>query len=268
MISGGECKTQTSILRLPTPTAGGSVYYANMKATYFVVLLCGLMPAFCQMSFPEPRGSDETGFEPIFDGQTLKGWEADTKLWRAEGGVLIGEITPETLLKQNSFIIWRGGSTRNFELKLDYRMSNAGNSGVNYRSAEVPGVPFGLKGYQADIDAKDQWTGQNYEERGRTFLALRGQATRVEDGKKPRVIATIGDKDQLKALIKSGDWNELHLIARDNMLIHIVNGQVMSVVLDDDSKNRSLDGLLGFQVHVGPPMKVEYRNVRLKKILP
>ena len=85
-----------------------------MKATYFVVLLCGLMPAFCQMSFPEPRGSDETGFEPIFDGQTLKGCEADTKLWRAEGGVLIGQITPETLLKQNSFIIWRGGSTRNF----------------------------------------------------------------------------------------------------------------------------------------------------------
>jgi hypothetical protein len=237
-----------------------------MKALYSVVLLCGSIPAFCQPSFPEPRASDDAGFERIFDGKTLKGWEADPKLWRAEDGVLVGEITPETLLKQNSFIIWRGGSTRDFELKLEYRISKTGNSGVNYRSSEVPGVPLGLRGYQADIDAQDQWTGQNYEERGRTFLALRGQATRVEDGKKPRVIASLGDKDQLKSFIKSGDWNELHLIARGNMLIHIVNGQLMSFVVDDDSKSRSMDGLLGLQVHVGPPMKVEYRNIRLKKL--
>ncbi|MCW5979058.1 MAG: DUF1080 domain-containing protein [Bryobacteraceae bacterium] len=223
-------------------------------------------PGFCQAAFPEPIGGDEAGFQPIFDGKSLNGWEGDARLWRAEGGTLIGEITPATLLKQNSFLIWRGGVTRDFELKLEYRMSAEGNSGINYRSDEVPGVPLALRGYQADIDSKDQWTGQNYEERGRTFLALRGQMTRIEAGKKPRVIASLGDNDRLKSFIKQGDWNECHLIVRGNTLIHILNGQTMSIVIDDDGANRKMEGLLGLQVHVGPPMKIEFRNIRFKKL--
>ena len=226
------------------------------------LFIVGAIPMLGQPAFPIP-GDDATGFESIFDGKTLKGWEGDPKLWRVEDGVLVGEITADTLLKQNSFIIWRGGVTRDFELKLEYRIST-GNSGINYRSTEVPGVPLGLRGYQADIDGPNQWTGQNYEERGRTFLALRGQATRIEDGKKPHIIASLGDKDQLKSLIKSNDWNELHLIVRGNLLAHILNGQLMSMVVDDDTKNRRADGLLGLQVHVGPPMRVDYRNIRFK----
>jgi hypothetical protein len=131
-----------------------------------------------------------------------------------------------------------------------------------------------MRGYQADIDGQNRnangvrYTGQNYEERGRTFLALRGQVARIEEGQKPAVIASLGDSKELETFIKSDDWNEYHLIVRDNVLIHILNGHVMSMVMDEDPQGRRFDGLIGVQVHVGPPMKVEYRNFRLKKLPP
>ncbi len=210
--------------------------------------------------------TDDSGFQPIFDGKTLNGWEGDPKYWRVENGAMVGEITPETIVKYNTFIIWRGGTTKDFELKVEYRITEAGNSGVNYRSVELPGVKHVLKGYQADIDGRNRYTGQNYEERGRTFNAMRGQITRILPGKKAEVIGTVGDAGALAAFIKSGDWNEYHLIGRGNTLVHLLNGHVMSVVIDDDPENRKLEGLLGVQVHVGPPMKVEYRNWRLKRL--
>jgi hypothetical protein len=210
--------------------------------------------------------TDDSGFEKIFDGKTLDGWEGDPKYWRVENGAMVGEITPETIVKYNTFLIWRGGATKDFELKVEYRITASGNSGVNYRSVELPGVKHVLKGYQADIDGGNRYTGQNYEERGRTFNAMRGQITRILPGKKAEVIGTLGDAAALAAFIKSGDWNEYHLIGRGNTLVHILNGHVMSVVIDDDPDNRKLDGLLGVQVHVGPPMKVEYRNWRLKRL--
>lgn len=241
------------------------------------MLLCGVLWSV-QGRLPAPHAQqtaatvDETGFELIFDGKTLKGWEGETKYWRVENGNLVGEVTPETLLKQNSFLIWRGGTTRDFELKVEYRISARGNSGINYRSIEVAGQPFALKGYQADIDGQSRntgdlrHTGQNYEERGRTFLARRGQMSRLEDGKSPVVVASLGDPKELAGVIKNDDWNELHLVARGNVLIHSLNGRVMSVAVDDDAKSRRGEGLLGVQVHVGPPMKIEYRNFRLKQL--
>src|SRR3954470_20943882 len=110
--------------------------------------------------------TDDADYESIFDGKTLNGWEGDPKYWRVENGALVGEITPETVLKANTFIIWRGGVTKDFELKVEYRISGNGNSGINYRSVEVPGLPLALRGYQADIDGRNRYTGQNYEERG------------------------------------------------------------------------------------------------------
>jgi hypothetical protein len=221
--------------------------------------------AWAAQTYPEQGRGDETGFEAIFDGRTLAGWEGDPVYWRVEGGALVGEVTPATLLKQNSFIIWRGGTAADFELKLEYRISERGNSGVNYRSEEIAGQRFALRGYQADIDGQQRYTGQNYEEKGRTFLAQRGDISRVDADGKARVIGSVGLKDELASKVKNGDWNEYHLIARGNVLTHLLNGQVMSVVIDDDAARRKFDGLLGVQVHVGPPMKVEFRKMRLKR---
>lgn len=209
----------------------------------------------------------EAGFESIFDG-TLKHWEGDPTYWRAENGILIGEVTPETLLKKNSFIIWRGGELADFELKLEYRVSDKGNSGINYRSIRVPDpvTQWAMQGYQADIDGQDQWSGQNYEERGRTFLAYRGQSVVLKPGQKPEIAKVLGDRTELQKQVKKNDWNRVHLIVKGNRLQHFTNGVLMSEVLDEDPEKRKASGLLGVQVHVGPPMKIEYRNIRVKRL--
>lgn len=209
--------------------------------------------------------NDATGFEPIFDGKTLTGWDGNPEAWRVENGTIIGESTAEKPLKTNTFLIWRGGQPKDFELKLEYRI-NSTNSGVQYRSAELPEVgKWVLKGYQADIDFQNTYTGQLYEERGRGFLALRGQMTQLQPGKK-QLIANLRGGDDLKGYIKIGDWNLLHIIARGNRLTHILNGHLMAEAVDDDPAARAMGGLIGFQMHVGPPMKVEYRNIWLKNL--
>ncbi|MBO0798741.1 MAG: DUF1080 domain-containing protein [Blastocatellia bacterium] len=208
---------------------------------------------------------DHTGFESIFDGKTLKGWDGDPAFWRVENGEIIGESTPEKPIKINTFLIWRGGKPGDFELKVEYRI-NSTNSGVQYRSVELPQVgKYVLKGYQADIDFENNFTGQLYEERGRGFLALRGQLTHLQPGGKKQLIANLRSGDELKALIKP-DWNQLHIIARGNIVTHMLNGQLMAEAIDDDTSARALNGLIGFQMHVGHPMKVEFRNIWLKKL--
>ena len=216
--------------------------------------------------YPTPLDTSNDGFRPIFNGTSLDDWETDPRYWRVENRMLVGEVTPATLLKQNNFAIWRGGSPSNFELKVEFRITAQGNSGINYRSEEIAGTKFLLRGYQADIDGASKYTGQNYEERGRTFLAPRGTITYVATGQKPAVIASLGSADDLKQWIKQGDWNECHLIIRGNVLIHILNSHVMCEVIDDDADHRKLSGLIGVQVHVGPPMKVEYRSILLKEL--
>ena len=221
-----------------------------------------------QSDRPSAIEGDESGFTPIFDGTTLNGWEGDPRYWRVENGALVGEITPDTIVKSNTFIIWRGGRPRDFELKLSYRITPEGNSGINYRSVSVPDPvtpanKFALRGYQFDIDGRRRYAGNNYEEKGRLFLAFRGQLTRVVGGRPPVLLSAIGSEAELAA-VATDDWNAVHLIVRGNTLMHALNGRLMSVTIDDDAANRPVDGVLGVQVHVGPPMKVEYRNIRLK----
>ena len=215
---------------------------------------------------PDPISRDAPGFTAIFDGQSLDGWDGDPAFWRAENGLIVGESTAAKPLARNTFLIWRGGKPGDFELKLEYRI-NSTNSGVQYRSKELPDVgPWVLKGYQADIDAENRFTGQIYEERGRGFLALRGQFTHIASGKKARVVGEIGDGGALKSLIKVNDWNSLHLIARGNALLQVLNDQVMSMAIDDDKTHRRMEGLIGIQLHSGPPMKIEVRGVMLKNL--
>lgn len=221
-----------------------------------------------QSDRPEPLAVDEPGFQTIFDGKALTGWEGNPAYWRVENGAIVGEITPETIVKSNTFVIWQGGRPRDFELKLDYRITEAGNSGINYRSVVVadpvtPGNKFAMRGYQFDLDGRKRYDGNNYEEKGRLFLAVRGQMTHVVGGRPPIVIASFADSNEL-ATVVAADWNAVHLIVRGNTATHILNGRLLSVTIDDDVPYRRSDGLIGMQVHTGPPMKVEYRNIRLK----
>jgi len=249
----------------------------NFSHLMYLVLLVWMV-----MYNPSVYGQKkEKGFVKILDGKTLQGWEGDPAYWRVENGNLVGEITLDKLLKTNTFIIYKKEQPKDFELKLEFRISEGGNSGINYRSEPLPDIPYALKGYQADIDGKINYTGQNYEERGRTTLAYRGQTTIINSPDDPNApvkdyvknnawtkmeVKKSLDRDSLKTFIKSGDWNEVHLIIKGNRLKHFVNGILMSDVTDNDTLNRKMEGLIGVQVHVGPPMKVEFRNIRLKRL--
>jgi hypothetical protein len=207
----------------------------------------------------------ETGFKPIFGGKTLAGWDADPDFWRVENDAIIGETSATHQPKQNTFCIWRSGKPADFELRAQYRITG-GNSGFQYRSVERLDVArWSMQGYQADIDAQQSYTGQLYEERDRGFLAPRGMFAYAQSGAKPGMIGWVGQPDELKGFIKNGDWNEMHIVARGSSLVHLINGHVMCLFVDDDVAHAKRDGLIGIQLHVTDTgMKMEVRNIRLK----
>lgn len=245
----------------------------------YVIFLMIFLLAGCGGSVQDEDGDE--GFVQLFDGKTLDGWEGDSVYWRVENGHIVGEVTPSTLLERNSFLVWQGDMPDDFELKAAYRISDEGNSGINYRSEKVAEIPHALRGYQADLDGTKRLVGSNYEERKRTTLASQGEKVvvppidradaieaYVESNRWTQSIVeeSLGHRDSLQSHISDGGWNEYHIIARDNRMQHYVNGVLMSDVVDKDTINRSFDGWLGVQVHVGPPMKVEYRNIRVKAL--
>lgn len=207
--------------------------------------------------------ADDAGFKPIFDGKTLNGWSGIDKFWSVEDGAITGTTTPENPTKGNTFIIWDQGKVDDFELKLKYRIVG-GNSGIQYRSTDLGNHV--VKGYQADIDSKETYSGINYEERGRGILAQRGTKATVTDGKGPYKSERFADSAELQAKIKNEDWNDYHIIAKGNHLIHKINGEVFSEVIDDGKKDSRTSGILALQLHAGPPMKVQFKDIMLKRL--
>jgi hypothetical protein len=222
---------------------------------------------------------DTSGFRAIFDGKTLNGWNGDPMFWRVEDGVIVGESTPEKVVVDNTFLIWKDGNPKNFELKVDVKFaSEAGNSGIQIRSrmaTEPTGRsgkprPWGMAGYQVDlIPVGGPGTGLIYEEGGRGFLARQGQITRrlrdAQGAMSSKLIGTLGDN--IDAIIKPArEWNSFHIIAQGNQITVVVNGRVSAIVIDEDATGRAMEGLLGLQMHVGPPFRVDFKNIYLKEL--
>lgn len=214
-----------------------------------------------------PASQVNNTFQTILTDSTLDQWSGKEGYWTFENGVLTGETTPNTILTENTFFIWEGNTGNDFELKADFRISEQGNSGINYRSNPVEGKEFMLRGYQADIDGSNKYTGNVYEERGRSTLANRGEIVNISNSNSSEILAKTGTSESLLSKIDTTEnaWNQYHIIARGNSIIHLINGQIMTILMDDDTSN-SAGNKLGFQIHLGPPMKVEFRNIRLKKL--
>lgn len=223
----------------------------------------------CNLSKGEPkaapRHAPESRFVSLFDGQTLQGWDGNTKFWRVEDGAITGQTTRDNPTRGNTFIIWSGGDIDDFELKLEYRIFG-GNSGIQYRSWEIPGKKWVIGGYQADFEAGNKWSGTLYGEKFRGVLAARGEKTIVGDNHKRKVVAAVGDSNELQSFIKKEDWNEYHIIARGNHFIQKINGRVTAELTDEDQEMRRDKGLLALQLHAGKPMKVQFRNIRLRRL--
>ncbi len=209
------------------------------------------------------RGQDD-GFTPLFDGNSLAGWSGDPSLWRVEEGAIVGETKEDAPIEYNQFLTWSEGEVDDFELLVEYRIEG-GNSGVQVRSFPLED-PFTVGGYQADIDADNKWTGTCYGEKFRGILAKRGQKVVIGEEGKPGQVEEIGDPDELAEAVKPGEWNEYRIVAKGYVIEQFINGVKMSEVVDEDLDTRRRGGLLAFQLHKGSPMKVSFRNVRLKRL--
>lgn len=221
------------------------------------------------LSLPALLLADDDGFVSIFDGQSLEGWDGNPDFWRVEDGTITGQTTAEKPTKGNTFIIWRKGETADFELKLEYKIVG-GNSGIQYRSFEVPDNKWVIGGYQGDFEAGDTYSGILYGERFRGILCNRGQKTVLtkKDGKfAVEVVGSVGDSKEIQTKIKKEDWNTYHIVARGFHFQHFINDVATADCSDEDDARRP-SGLLALQLHAGPPMKVQFRNIRIKHLKP
>ena len=211
-------------------------------------------------------GKNQAAFQSLFNGHDLTGWRGNKDLWSVEDGAITGRTTADKPIKTNTFLIWQDGEVADFVLRLDYKI-DGGNSGIQYRSRVINEADYVVGGYQADIDATLKFAGINYEEKGRGILAQRGQrVTIAADGTKS--VESIGDAAELGKHIKADDWNSYRLVARGNKLSHYINNQLMSEVIDQQTDKAASKGVLAFQVHVGPPMVIQFKNVKLKTVKP
>lgn len=215
-----------------------------------------------------------SNFVTLFDGNSLAGWEGDERFWRAENGVLIGQTTKDVTTKKNTFLVYNKSEFADFELRFSYRV-NGGNSGVQYRSQMVS--KWVVKGLQADFEdkmheGKDKFSGMFFEENGRMFMGQRGDVVFVRSNKakpnKPVIekIATVGSNEELEKHIRRDAWNDYIVIAKGNVFMHIINGHVMSVGIDEDELNARKSGIIAWQLHAGPPLKIEMKDVRIREL--
>jgi hypothetical protein len=209
-----------------------------------------------------PALAEDDAAQSLFDGKTLAGWEGKEQFWSVEDGAITGQTTPDNPTKGNTFLRWKG-ELGDFELTLKFRIVG-GNSGIQYRSKHVGDNV--VAGYQADIDSGTRYIGILYEERGRGILAQRSTKVVVhEDGRK-EVVGETADNDKILASIKQKDWNEYTIIAKGNHLVQKINGHVTVDVTDNQESKRAMKGILALQLHAGPPMTVQFKDIQLKKL--
>jgi hypothetical protein len=246
---------------------------------------------------PDPIDfNDHAGWISMFDGSTLNGWDGDKAWWRVVDGAIMSESTCEKPTG-TIYLVWQGGEAADFEMKVEMKGEGAHiNSGIQYRGAiqqprpaaaarpgrgpqgncpsgQPRGTPpdqagqakWNMLGAQFDFDGQNRYSGQFYEQAtGRGIIAWRGQVVQTAEGKAPRLLATLGDKDELGGYVKVDDWNQLHVIARGTTMTHIINGHVMSILIDDDPAKFRKSGLIGFEIE--GTGKIFMRNIWLKRL--
>jgi hypothetical protein len=227
-----------------------------------ILIFFGLVSGLFAGGMPTtPAGETETGFVAMFNGKDLNGWDGKPGWWRVEDGALTAESTPEKPCAKHNYLIWRGGEPGDFELRVEYRIIGKGaNSGVQFRSRSLP--DWDTSGYQADIETGDQWTGCLFEHK-RGGVSMRGQKTVIQaDGKKE--ITSLGDSKKLLEAVKPGDWNSYRILALGSEIVLEINGVVMCRATDQQAGAAARAGVIALQMHPGPPMKVQFRNLRIK----
>ena len=234
------------------------------KWTLIALLVCMAVPSLA---------ADEAGFKKIFNGKDLSGWDGDPRLWSVKNGAIRGETTPDNKAQGNTFLIWQGGKTKDFELRLSFRCNATNNSGIQYRSEHMAQArnQWRVRGYQHEIRNQNvlpSVSGFIYYEGG--LLGKRGRTCMVgekavwgKDGK--QILETLITADEYKQLFKLNEWNDVVIRCQGNHIQHYTNGKLILDFVDGHEKAR-LDGILALQLHAGKPMWVEFKDIRIKDL--
>jgi hypothetical protein len=232
-------------------------------------LLCGAVFLSTTSLFAQEV---EPGFKSLFNGKDLTGWAGRANQWSVEDGAITGVTSKENPAQGNNFLIARDGDRNlivdDFEIRFSYSFTGAwGNSGLQYRSKDRGN--FVVNGYQADFEVGTTYSGILYEEGGRGILAERGKKVLIKDADgKPKidVVGSVGDSKAIQANIRTNGWNDYVVIARGNHLQHFINGQQTVDVTDEQEAKAAKSGILALQIHAGPVMKIQFKNVRIKSL--
>lgn len=240
----------------------------------FVLFAALLAPALAVAAEPVVAPAEAEGMKQLFNGKDLTGWDGDPRLWSVKDGVIHGETTAENPAKGNTFLIWKDGTTKDFELRLSFRCNAANNSGIQYRSKHITDGKVGnnwvVRGYQHELRNENTLpnvSGFIYDEGGkRGRICLIGeQVTWEADGKKV-VKSDLIDADSFKKLMKVDDWNDVVIIARGKHVQHYLNGRLVIDFTDNHPELALTEGVLAVQLHAGKPMWAEFRNIRIREL--
>lgn len=201
------------------------------------------------------------GFVTLFNGRNLNGWSGDSQFWSVEDGAITGKT--DGTLKSNRFLTWTGSTIRNFDLRVKVKITAGGNSGLQYRGAMRPEIGLDIvSGYQCDIVANNpNYNGMLYEERGRRILSHTGEKVIVAPDGQPWIVGKMPVKE-----FAPDEWREYRVLVRGNHHQHWIDGHPTADLIDLDAKGRALEGVLGMQVHVGPAMKVQFKDLKIQHL--
>ena len=242
----------------------------------FTALIAISIDAFAADKLKLAAPPEAPGMQNIFDGKTLTGWDGDSRLWSVKDGAIRGETTSKIKAPGNTFLIWKGGVLKDFELRITFRCNATNNSGIQYRSKHITKGKvrnkWVVRGYQHEIRNQNELTsvsGFIYDEGGlagrRGRMCLVGEKATWSAEKKKTVSAKLIDKPGFKKLFKLNDWNDVIIIARGNHIQHYLNGQLI-MDCTDNHPSALLKGILAVQLHAGRPMWVEFKNIRLANL--
>jgi len=201
------------------------------------------------------------GFVNLFNGKNLNGWAGDPQFWSVEDGALTGQT--DGTLKMNQFITWKGSTIRNFDLRVKVKIAAGGNSGLQYRGTPRPDLGLDVvTGYQCDIVADNpKYNGMLYEEKGRRILAHTGERVIVDPDGRPWIVGHMPFQ-----AFAPDEWHEYRVLVEANHHQHWIGGHPIADLIDLDEEGRALEGVLAMQVHAGPAMKVQFKDIRIKHL--
>jgi hypothetical protein len=187
---------------------------------------------FCAAAFAQD------GFQPLFNGKNLDGWDGDPRLWKVQDGIIVGS-TEGVTLDHNSFLITKR-TYRNFVFKAQMKLRNH-NSGIQFRSKALP--DWVVAGYQMDAAENAHW-GNLYEERGKRGIMVNSY------------------KEKGSKAVRPGDWNDVEILCEGDHIQIKLNGTVTADLRD----SVATEGVIAFQLHRGPPMQASFRNIVMKEL--